>query len=127
MAVVTWPVIVWMKSAVHQPLTPFERAALKWMYGILLSGIAGGIDAVVQYINNPVAINWSTVGWIFVTAAAIGSLHAVQKWLSAQNDIPLAALLDAYEQRAGLMQRLAQLEQLPAASPPASPPHAPLV
>lgn len=125
MAFVTWPAVVWMKSAVHQPLTPFERAALKWMSGILLSGLAAGIDAVIQFISDP-SINWSAVASIFLMAAAIGSLHAVQKWLSAQNDLPLAALLEAYDQRSGLVQRLNELEQQSAAPTPSAP-HAPLV
>lgn len=83
------------------PLTPEERAILKFIYLSLLTATTTGLTAVVQYLGAPGrAINWQVVSFVFIGAFSATLFETARKWVTAHGDGPLGAALQVVAEAA---------------------------
>lgn len=87
------------KAAQGFNLTPAERAFLKlfklWFYTALSTGVMAG----AQYLLNNQQVNWTALLYIAGGAFLLSLLGALDKYWTAQGDVPLTMLTQAAEQR----------------------------
>lgn len=76
----------------NAPLTPFERAFLKFLQGALIGIIIDGGNILLAYYanNGPGAVDWIH---LLLIPLGTGFLAALLKWLSAQGDVPPVSIL----------------------------------
>lgn len=76
------------------PLTPEERAILKFVYNMALTAALTAAAVAIQYIasNGQFShINWPFVGSIFLASFIHTFMESIRKWFSSQKDGPLGA------------------------------------
>lgn len=95
------------------PLTPEERAILKFIYLSLATAGFTGLTAVVQYLGSSThAINWQTVFLVFLGAFGTTLYETARKWVTAHGDGPLGMALQLVGEAAKRTNVAKQAEQL---------------
>ncbi len=111
---------IFQRAWQNLPLSPGERAFLKLLKGWLFTAIGVGLIAGAQYLTNNQQINvWALIE-VAGGAMALSVLMALDKWFSAQGDLPAAVMTEAVTQRvqAALPGLIAQhIATLPQAQP----------
>lgn len=69
-------------------LTPWERAALRFLEGLGAAALLAGLVAIEPYLSGA-AINWGTVAHVFLTAGVSALFLALLKYARAFGDAPL--------------------------------------
>lgn len=81
------------------PLSPGERAFLKLLKGWLFTAIGVGLIAGAQYLTNNQQVNVWALAWITGGAIGLSVLTALDKYFTAQGDLPLSVMTEAVTQR----------------------------
>jgi hypothetical protein len=126
---------IFQRAWQNLPLSPGERAFLKLLKSWLFTAIGVGLIAGAQYLTNNQQINVWALAWITGGAVGLSLLTALDKYFTAQGDLPLSVMTEAVTQRLqgalpGLIaQHIATMPQAqPVAQPVARPvaPQAPI-
>lgn len=109
------PLNLFQRAHRRLPLSPEERALLKFTYLALGTAAITGFSTVVQYIgSNGKSINWQVVFYVFLSAFSLSLYETGRKWVSANGDGPLGAALQLVTEatkRAGVTKQAEQLMQ----------------
>ncbi len=103
---------IFSKAAQGLNLTPAQRAFLKllklWFYTALSAGVMAG----AQYLLNNQQVNWQALIYITGGAFLLSLFGALDKYWTAQGDLPLSLLTEAGIQRVQQLQERAPVAQL---------------
>lgn len=136
MSAPTAPLNLFQRAARRLPLTPEERAILKFVMLSIMTATIAGITAVVTYLGSGgKTVNWQIVFYLFIGPFILTLGETYRKWVSANGDGPLGAALQLMTEAAkrsnvggGVADLLkASTKVSSAVSPevsPAEPPHA---
>ncbi|SRR6266702_1136368 len=117
------------RSANNHPLTPMERAFLKFLQGALFGVVIDAANIMIAYYQG--GGTSTSVDWLHLLLIPLGTgfLSALIKWYSAQGDTDVAAALTLVKTTvAPLAQRPVQPKgapDVPVPPPSRTPPQAP--
>ena len=80
---------LWRRARAYAGLTPGERALLRLGEGLLCAGIVAALPILAQALAQQ-SVNWNDVGRAALAAAATAILLALNKYLRAHGDPPIA-------------------------------------
>lgn len=78
-------------------LTPIERARLKIIIMLALTGVFNAVLAVLAYFDQFKVIDWKVLTTSVLAQAALAVLEAVRKYYTASGDAPLATTVGLVE------------------------------
>ena len=81
---------LWSRSRAYAALTPGERALLRLLEGLLCAGVVAALPIIAEALSQQ-PVNWSALGRAALAAVATAMLLALNKYLRAHGDPPLAA------------------------------------
>jgi hypothetical protein len=80
-----------IRAAAGLSLTPFERAALRFLEGLGASALLAGLVAIQPYLSGT-SVDWANVAHVFLAAAVSTTFLALLKYARAFGDAPLPPL-----------------------------------
>lgn len=107
----------------HQrlPLSPEERAILKFVDLTLATAVLSGLLSVLDYFGTGErGVDWKSIGLIFLSGFSLSLYATARKWVSANGDGPMGMalqLLSEAAKRTGIAKQVeAATQPLPASS-----------
>jgi len=76
------------------PLTPTERATLKFLQSLLLTGLLSAMYALSQAMATNGNVNWQQLALIAFTAFAFSIAHATAKYFTAKGDVQTGVVVE---------------------------------
>ncbi|HEY7850561.1 MAG TPA: hypothetical protein VIC27_10885 [Ktedonobacterales bacterium] len=83
------PQSIWGRAQAYAALTPGERALLRLTEGLLCAGLVAALPIIADALGQQ-PVNWGELGRAALAAAATAVLLALNKYLRAHGDPPLA-------------------------------------
>ena len=88
---------IFRRSRQYLPLTPKERAILKFVQGLIVSAITAALFAVGQLILSKGSISWQELWTVAAVAATVTVFNALIKYLTAKGDPALGKIAQSVE------------------------------
>jgi len=84
---------LWSRARAYATLTPGERALLRLAEGLLCAGLVAALPIIADALSQQ-PVNWSDLARAALAAGATAMLLALNKYLRAHGDPPLASAAD---------------------------------
>ena len=88
---------LFQRSKNYQPLTPHERALLKFVQGLILTAVVAALVAVANLILDKGNVNFQELWKAAAVAAIIAVANALIKYFTAKGDPELADVVKPVE------------------------------
>jgi hypothetical protein len=111
---------VFAKARAHESLTPAQRAFLKLVEGFIIAGVVAALP-VLSLALGQADVNWAVVGRVALGTFTAAVLMAAVKYLKAQGDPALAAVLTTVAGDVGRWSGVNDVGNKPAPAPLAQP------
>lgn len=75
---------IFQRASANLPLTPVERASLKFLQSLILTALIAGLLTAAQYLQGNGSINWHELLIAVAGAMGLAIFHAIAKYFTSQ-------------------------------------------